>query len=128
MKKFILFITVLLMCNLLSAQQLPQFTSVQLNPYLYNPAFAGVDRTTQVSAVTRSQWIGVSDAPETKVLNAYGTLKDEKMAIGGAIYKDVAGAESRLSFLASYSYHLRLKKDMSLSLGLSAGFVQKKNR
>ncbi len=126
MKKFILFIPVLLLCNFLSAQQLPQFTSFQLNPFLYNPAYAGVDGTTQLSAVTRNQWVGVNDAPETKVLNAYGMLNNEKMAIGGTVYKDVAAADSRLTFLATYAYHLRLKKDMNLSLGLAAGFVQYK--
>jgi type IX secretion system PorP/SprF family membrane protein len=53
-------------------------------------------------------------------------LNNEKMAVGASVYKDVAAADSRLSFLGTYAYHLRLKKDLSLSLGLSAGFMQYK--
>jgi type IX secretion system PorP/SprF family membrane protein len=48
------------------------------------------------------------------------------MAVGATAFKDVAGADSRRGINVSYAYHLRLKDDMSLSLGLSAGFLQYK--
>jgi type IX secretion system PorP/SprF family membrane protein len=106
------------------AQQLPQFTSYQLSPFLYNPAFAGVDGTTQLNAVIRNQWSGVREAPQTDVISGYGLLRNEKMAIGGTAFKDVAGADSRRGITLSYAYHLRVKDDISLSLGLSTGFLQ----
>lgn len=124
MKKFILYITLIFVVNLTYSQQLPQFTSYQLSPFLYNPAFAGVDGTTQISAVVRNQWSGVREAPQTDVINGYGLLRNENMAIGGTAFKDVAGADSRRGISLSYAYHLRLKDDMSLSLGLSAGLLQ----
>ena len=114
------------MCNVSLAQQLPQFTSYQLSPFLYNPAFAGVDGTTQVNAVVRNQWSGVREAPQTDVINGYGLLRNEKMALGATVFKDVAGADSRRGITLSYAYHLRVKNDISLSLGLSAGFLQYK--
>ena len=112
------------MCNLSLAQQLPQFTSYQLSPFLYNPAFAGVDGTTQLNAVIRSQWSGIREAPQTDVISGYGLLRNEKMGLGATAFKDVAGADSRRGITLSYAYHLRVKNDMSLSLGLSAGFLQ----
>ena len=112
------------MCNLSSAQQLPQFTSYQLSPFLYNPAFAGVDGTTQLNAVIRNQWSGIREAPQTDVISGYGLLRNEKMGLGATAFKDVAGADSRRGITLSYAYHLRVKNDMSLSLGLSAGFLQ----
>ena len=114
------------MCNFSIAQQIPQFTSYQLSPFLYNPAFAGVDGTTQFNAVIRNQWSGINDAPQTDVINGYGLLRNEKMAIGASAFKDVAGADSRRGITLAYSYHMRLKDDISLSLGLSAGFLQYK--
>ena len=42
----------------------------------------------------------------------------------GLAFKDVAGADSRRGITLSYAYHLRVKNDISLSLGLSAGFLQ----
>ena len=112
------------MCNVSFAQQLPQFTSYQLSPFLYNPAFAGVDGTTQLNAVIRNQWSGVREAPQTDVFSGYGLLRNEKMGLGATAFKDVAGADSRRGITLSYAYHLRVKNDMSLSLGLSAGFLQ----
>ena len=112
------------MCNVSFAQQLPQFTSYQLSPFLYNPAFAGVDGTTQLNAVIRNQWSGVREAPQTDVISSYGLLRNEKMGLGATAFKDVAGADSRRGITLSYAYHLRVKNDMSLSLGLSAGFLQ----
>ena len=112
------------MCNVSLAQQLPQFTSYQLSPFLYNPAFAGVDGTTQLNAVIRSQWSGIREAPQTDVISGYGLLRNEKMGLGATAFKDVAGADSRRGITLSYAYHLRVKNDMSLSLGLSAGFLQ----
>ena len=112
------------MCNVSLAQQLPQFTSYQLSPFLYNPAFAGVDGTTQLNAVIRNQWSGVREAPQTDFISGYGLLRNEKMAIGGTAFKDVAGADSRRGITLSYAYHLRVKDDISLSLGLSTGFLQ----
>ena len=112
------------MCKVSYAQQLPQFTSYQLSPFLYNPAFAGVDGTTQLNAVIRSQWSGVREAPQTDVISGYGLLRNEKMGLGATAFKDVAGADSRRGITLSYAYHLRVKNDISLSLGLSAGFLQ----
>ncbi len=112
------------MCNVSLAQQLPQFTSYQLSPFLYNPAFAGVDGTTQLNAVIRNQWSGVREAPQTDVISGYGLLRNEKMGFGAIAFKDVAGADSRRGITLSYAYHLRVKNDVSLSLGLSAGFLQ----
>ena len=112
------------MCKVSFAQQLPQFTSYQLSPFLYNPAFAGVDGTTQLNAVIRNQWSGVREAPQTDVISGYGLLRNEKMGLGATAFKDVAGADSRRGITLSYAYHLRVKNDISLSLGLSAGFLQ----
>lgn len=114
------------MCNVSLAQQLPQFTSYQLSPFLYNPAFAGVDGTTQLNAVIRNQWSGIREAPQTDVISGYGLMRNEKMGLGATAFKDVAGADSRRGITLSYAYHLRVKNDISLSLGLSAGFLQYK--
>ena len=113
-----------MICGATIAQQLPQFTSYQLNPFSYNPAFAGVDGTTQMNALIRNQWAGVNEAPETNVLNAYGLLHNEKMAIGGTAFKDAAGPDSRVGLSASYAYHLKVSDKMNLSLGLSLGLLQ----
>ena len=66
----------------------------------------------------------VLEAPQTDVISGYGLLRNEKMGLGATAFKDVAGADSRRGITLSYAYHLRVKNDISLSLGLSAGFLQ----
>ena len=126
MKKHILFVFAIFTCTIVYAQQLPQFTSYQLSPYLYNPAYAGVDGFTQLNAVVREQWSGINKAPETKSISMFGPLRNEKMALGGVVVSDKLGAESKNGFQLSYAYHLRLKNDLSLSLALSGGLMQYK--
>ena len=126
MKKYILFIFAICAYLCTNAQQLPQFTSYQLSPYLYNPAYAGVDGYSQLNTVVREQWSGINRAPETKSISMYGPLRNEKMALGGVVVSDKLGAESKNGFQLSYAYHLRLKNDLSLSLGLSGGLMQYK--
>lgn len=126
MKKYILFVFAICVYAITNAQQLPQFTSYQLSPYLYNPAYAGVDGYTQLNTVIREQWSGINRAPETKSISMYGPLRNEKMALGGVVISDKLGAESKNGFQLSYAYHLRLKNDLSLSLGLSGGLMQYK--
>ena len=118
MKKYIIFVFAICAYTFTHAQQLPQFTSYQLSPYLYNPAYAGVDGYTQLNAVVREQWSGVNKAPETKSISMFGPLRNEKMALGGVVVSDKLGAESKNGLQLSYAYHLRLKNDLSLSLGL----------
>ena len=126
MKKYILLLFAFCVCAITHAQQLPQFTSYHLSPYLYNPAYAGVDGYTQLNAVVREQWSGINKAPETKSISVFGPLSNEKMALGGVVISDKLGAESKNGFQLSYAYHLRLKNDLSLSLGLSGGLMQYK--
>ena len=64
------------------------------------------------------------EAPQTDILSGYGLLRNQKMALGGTAFSDVAGADNRRGITASYAYHLTVKKDMNLSLGLSVGFLQ----
>ena len=126
MKKYLFLVFAFCSAAYIQAQQLPQFTSHQLSPFLYNPAYAGVDGHTQLNAVVREQWSGIDKAPETKSLSMFGPLRNTKMALGGMVISDKLGAESKNGFQLSYAYHLRLKDDLSLSLGISGGLMQYK--
>ena len=68
--------------------------------------------------------VSIREAPQTDVISGHGLLRNEKMGLGATAFKDVAGADSRRGVTLSYAYHLRVKNDISLSLGLSAGFLQ----
>lgn len=55
---------------LLKAQSNPQISQYILNPYIINPAFAGIENYYDVKVSYRKQWVGLEGAPET----VYGTI------------------------------------------------------
>ncbi|WP_170227053.1 PorP/SprF family type IX secretion system membrane protein [Luteibaculum oceani] len=50
-------------------QQLTQYTQYFNNYLFYNPAFAGRDYQTDVSFISRQQWVGLDGAPQSNTLN-----------------------------------------------------------
>lgn len=106
------------------AQQLPQYTQYMLNEMAINPAVAGKDDYADVRSNSRYQWIGITDAPRTYMFTAHGPIKAKNMGLGMNLYTDIVGPTRRTGLNFSYAYHLKLKKDMFLSMGLSAGILQ----
>lgn len=106
------------------AQQLPQFTQFMFNDYVLNPAVAGTRSYYQVRAVSRFQWAGIVDAPQTISLSINGPNSTKSMGIGGYLYNDVTGPTSRTGVYGTYAYNINIVNDIRLSMGLSFGFLQ----
>ncbi len=124
LKKYIVYL-LLVFATITQAQQQTLFTNILVNQYLYNPAYAGAFKGKQFNMGYRQQWAGFDGAPKTFMLSGYGTLKKKpNMALGGLITNDKSGLLQRTSFYASYSYHLKLNKNVNLGFGVSVGGVQ----
>ncbi len=106
------------------SQQIPLFSQYQFNKYIYNPAVAGSEKYIDARLIQRYQWRGITDAPRTFNLNAYGPLASQKMGVGAMIYTDIVGPTRRTGFQGSYAYHFQLNDEMRLSFGLGLGFEQ----
>lgn len=119
---YILLFSLLAFCGI--SQQLPQYTQYMLNEMAINPAVAGKDEYADVRSNSRYQWIGITDAPRTYMLTLHGPIKDKNMGIGMNLYTDIVGPTRRTGLNFSYAYHMKLKEDMFLSMGLSAGVLQ----
>lgn len=107
-----------------SAQQLPQYSQYMLNEMAINPAVAGRDDFAEVRSNNRRQWVGITDAPRTYMLTLQGPIKDKHMGLGMNVYTDIVGPTRRTGASLSYAYHLKLNKELNLSLGVSAGLQQ----
>jgi len=94
------------------------------NPYLANPAMAGINQGVEVSLGYRSQWSKIPGAPEQQAL----TLEYGKNRTGWGVnlYLDKAGLQRQLRALASYAYHLPLSTEQALHFGLSVGISQQR--
>ena len=123
MKHKLLFVFALLASNL-SAQQVPQYSMYSLNPYAFNPAYAGMEGTLVATGVYRQQWSGLKGAPVTQHVNAHLPLYAINSGIGIRIENDVIGAHNSSQALLSYNYQLQVGRRAVLSIGMSAGYLQ----
>jgi len=124
MKRIIYIALLSLAFIMLKAQQLPQYTQYMLNEMAINPAVAGKEDFTDLRSNNRYQWVGITDAPRTYMLTCHGPIKAKNMGLGMNLYTDIVGPTRRTGINFSYAYHLKLKEDMFLSMGLSAGILQ----
>lgn len=108
------------------AQQDPQFTQYMFNTLYVTPAYAGVEGTTQLTAIHRSQWAGYESsfndggAPTTQLISFNTPIYKLKSGFGAYIVNDKLGPLNNLEANAMYAYHLGLK-DAKLSFGIKVG-------
>lgn len=104
-------------------------------PLLRNPALAGIfTGDIRFQAVFRSQWNSVTVPYQTGSLNGEYKLpvgsKDDFLTMGGQVLYDQAGtvALTSIHILPALNYHksLRTDKNMYLSMGIMAGWVQRR--
>jgi len=131
-----------------SGQQLPIYSQYLYNKFLLNPAVAGSDGYTSLSLTAREQWVGYGGAPrtfsfsfQTRTLKKNSQIKstssdrrvfrpktDGKIGLGGYIFSDKNGLIQRTGFQFTYSYHMWIKNETQLSLGLAfTGYQYKIN-
>lgn len=104
-----------------NAQQQPQFTQYMYNTIAVNPAYAGSRDVLNITLLSRNQWTGIKDGPETQTLTFNSPLRNEKLGIGMSFLKDELGFESFTSAYGDFSYTVKLSEKTELSFGLKAG-------
>jgi type IX secretion system PorP/SprF family membrane protein len=109
-----------------AGQQDPQFTQYMFNTLYYNPAYAGVEGITKLTAIHRSQWLGYQPtyggggAPTTQIISVSSPIFKLNSGFGGYIVNDKLGPQNNLEAQASYAYHLGIKES-KLSIGVRLG-------
>ena len=126
MRSVLCVVLVLSLAGAAMCQQDPQFTHYMFNTLYYNPAFAGVEGVTKLTAIHRSQWLGYAPtlggggAPTTQLISITSPIFKLNSGFGAYIVNDQLGPQNNLEAQASYAYHLGVK-DGKLSFGLRAG-------
>jgi type IX secretion system PorP/SprF family membrane protein len=119
--RFQVFVLAVLTCVLsMQGQREAQYTQYMYNTSLINPAYAGNEDVLKISALHRSQWVGVNGAPTTQTLN----IEDKIVGnLGGSlnISKDAIGPLSEVLFDVNISYAVQLNSMGKLAFGLKAG-------
>jgi len=122
MKHYInkLTIVALLLAGSVYAQQNTNYTLYRYTMNVVNPAYAGADGNTHLTANIRSQWEEVQDAPETQSFIFAAPIGD-RIGLGATIVSDETFIERETSLFVDFSYRLPVTDNTNVFLGLKAG-------
>lgn len=121
---FVLFIIVAL--TNVEAQQMPFSSQYYSNQFVTNPAFTGNKEGTNAFLTHRTQWVGISGAPQTSYFTVDGPVKQNGIGVGLIMYTDVTDILARTGANATYSYKLKINSTNQLTFGLALGIVNNK--
>jgi len=109
--------------TIVNGQQEAMFTQYMFNGLLINPAYAGSHNTLSMSALLRTQWVGLDGAPNTQSFSAHSPVGSSRVSLGLTFLHDKIGIFDQNTILSSYSYRIPLNKteDLHLYFGLQGG-------
>jgi len=102
------------------SQELPNFTHYYANPYIYNPAYAGIEGRPTISLTHRRQWIGIEDAPVTSNIT-FHTPVVGGFNMGLNVTQDNYGIFQASGALLSLGYTVQLGFNQYVTFGMSGG-------
>ena len=120
-RTLLLFAFVIAWAGTAHGQKEPQYTQYMYNIGSFNPAYVGTTETPEITAMYRTQWIGLDGAPTTLRLGTNIPLSNETMGIGFNVVNDQLGPMSQTFIDVAYSYQLNLSESTKLSFGLDVG-------
>lgn len=98
----------------------PFYRQFNFNPYVFNPAYVGINETPEVNLVHRQQWTNFKDAPVTTGASIQ-LPTSERVAVGLNISTDKQVLLRNSTFMATFGYIVPLAKNQSLRFALSGG-------
>jgi type IX secretion system PorP/SprF family membrane protein len=127
MRKIYLIIIVLIFATTskLSAQQLPLYSQYMFNHMLINPAVTGSTEGIDLKLLARQQWVGIDKGPSTQLISGHTSLVNGTMGVGGIIFADRFGPETKIGLQGNYSYIIPVfGESAKLAFGLSLQVFQ----
>ena len=111
-----------LLINILSlrAQVNVVYNQFFMNPYLYNPAYAGVEGHTVIFALYRQQWMNFESSPAISNASFHTPLRGG-IGIGATIFNETQGPLTTSWGKISTSYLITVDEEHYLRFGLSLG-------
>ena len=118
--KYILFLLAICFTQFSTAQQDPNFTLYNFNMNIINPAYAGSNAIKEITLGYRSQWIGITDAPNTQALSFTTPLKNN-LGMGLSVVRDQVFVLQETDITMDISYKLKISETHDIYFGVKAG-------
>lgn len=121
MKKIFLGFFILLVSTNLVAQEQRVYSQFFMNPYIYNPAYAGAEGHSALFVMHRTQYTGLNGGP-TFSHATFHTPMAKGVGLGGMVYNEVEGGILKTSgFKATASYLIAHDRKHYFRFGMSLG-------
>lgn len=111
----------LLMVQVLLAQNPLPHHLYLMNQSMINPAYTGINGNANLTLISRAQWVGVEGAPFLHTFLGSSTISDHS-ALGLSIISDNYGVNSDTEIQLQYAYRIEME-GQTLSFGLQGGWV-----
>jgi type IX secretion system PorP/SprF family membrane protein len=120
MKKLFTTAILIILANVLFAQQDALFSQYMFNKLAVNPGYAGSRELLTADVLYRYQWVNIDGAPKTISASIHSPLNNPHLALGLSVTNDQIGAMANTSAMATFAYRIIFPKG-KLSFGLQAG-------
>ncbi|MEJ1239431.1 PorP/SprF family type IX secretion system membrane protein [Chryseolinea sp. T2] len=98
----------------------PFYRQFNFNPYLFNPAYVGINKQIEASVAYRQQWANFKDAPVTAGASLQ-LPESDRVALGFNIMTDRQVLLQHSNFMATFGYVLPISRNQTIRFGLSGG-------
>jgi len=115
----IILINIVYWIPITAQQDIRQLTAFQ-EPTIINPAFIGMEETTDLLLLGRQQWVGTDGAPSYQMIQLVRPLKNKKAGTGLSLSHYSAGFFKEIDFSLAYSYKIQWTPQISSRIGLQA--------
>ncbi|MCB9230617.1 MAG: type IX secretion system membrane protein PorP/SprF [Bacteroidia bacterium] len=103
------------------AQQDAMYSQYMFNGLVLNPAYAGSREAVSISALARTQWLGIPGAPNTQNISLHTPSRNRKHGFGITLVNDQIAYLGQTWLNLSYAYRIQMKTG-TLALGLQGTF------
>lgn len=91
MNRYFIALAILFWAFLAQAQQKAMYSQYMFNGLAINPAYAAVDESMALTALSRHQWVGFAGAPNTQTISIHTPVKESNTFVGGLMMRDQVG-------------------------------------
>lgn len=122
MKRRFIILAVVLSASTLRSQDMPLFSQKLINSFVYNPANAGYDFGA-VTYVYRGSLSQLAGAGTLNYLSLEAPIMANNFGVAISAMTEKVNFLRNNSFVAAFSYHLKIAQSQKLSLGVSGEYI-----
>jgi type IX secretion system PorP/SprF family membrane protein len=103
------------------SQDAANFTQFFINPFSYNPSYAGADGRAALFVGYRKQWANIQGGPTIANLSLHGQTTKAGLNFGLNVINDTRGVLNTSGLSIAFGYSASLSDQVSLRFGVSVG-------